>query len=170
MDVGDPSNFERMLWLCNDSYDDMCEEIKGFSCSDAQILDAIKEIHDSYDYISDPHSAVGYLATKHYGSDGFWLSTAHAAKFCEVIEEAIGRKPELPDSLAKAMNMERRFTNMTSEDKDYVVNGKSCMPSVLLEMGFMSSPTDNRLFKQNLEEYAKAIAEAVLQWSETQPY
>ena len=118
MDVGDPSNFERMLWLCNDSYDDMCEEIKGFSCSDAQILDAIKEIHDSYDYISDPHSAVGYLATKHYGSDGFWLSTAHAAKFCEVIEEAIGRKPELPDGLAKAMNIERRFTNMTSEDKD----------------------------------------------------
>ena len=118
MDVGDPSNFERMLWLCNDSYDDMCEEIKGFSCSDAQILDAIKEIHDSYDYISDPHSAVGYLATKHYGSDGFWLSTAHAAKFREVIEEAIGRKPELPDGLAKAMNMERRFTNMTSEDKD----------------------------------------------------
>lgn len=63
-----------------------------------------------------------------------------------------------------------RSGSMTSEDKDYVVNGKSCMPSVLLEMGFMSSPTDNRLFKQNLEEYAKAIAEAVLQWSETQPY
>ena len=63
-----------------------------------------------------------------------------------------------------------RSGSMTSEDKDYVVNGKSSMPSVLLEMGFMSSPTDNRLFKQNLEGYAKAIAEAVLQWSETQPY
>lgn len=118
MDVGDPSNFERMLWLCNDSYEDMCSEIKGFSCSDAQILEAIKEIYDSYGYISDPHSAVGYLATKHYASDGFWLSTAHAAKFCEVIEQAVGRIPELPDGLAKAMNKERIFTKISSEDND----------------------------------------------------
>ena len=63
-----------------------------------------------------------------------------------------------------------RSGTMTSDGTDYVVNGKSCMPSVLLEMGFMSSPTDNRLFKENLEEYAKAIAQAILQWSETQPY
>ena len=64
MDVGDPSNFERMLWLCNDSYDEMSAEIKGFSCTDEQILQAIAEIKDKYGYISDPHSAVGYLATK----------------------------------------------------------------------------------------------------------
>lgn len=74
------------------------------------------------------------------------------------------------DRVGISRNRGVRSGSMTSEDKDYVVNGKSCMPSVLLEMGFMSSPTDNRLFKQNLEGYAKAIAEAVLQWSETQPY
>ena len=120
MDVGDPSNFERMLWLCGDSYGDMCAEIKGFSCSDAQILDAIKEIYDNTGYISDPHSAVGYLATKHYASDGFWLSTAHAAKFCEVIQQAIGMTPELPVGLAKAMNRERRFTKVSSEASELV--------------------------------------------------
>lgn len=63
-----------------------------------------------------------------------------------------------------------RMGSMTSSESDYTVNGKSSMPSVLLEMGFMSSPTDNRLFKNNISDYATAIAEAVLQWSQSQPY
>lgn len=120
MDVGDPSNFERMLWLCGDSYESMTSEIKGFSCTDAQILDAIREIYDSYGYVSDPHSAVGYLATRHYSADGFWLSTAHAAKFCEVIQQAIGRTPELPSGLADAVERERVFTEISSKDSDLV--------------------------------------------------
>lgn len=120
MDVGDPSNFERMLWLCDDSYESMTSEIRGFSCTDAQILDAIREIYDSYGYVSDPHSAVGYLATRHYSADGFWLSTAHAAKFCEVIQQAIGRTPELPSGLADAVERERVFTEISSKDSDLV--------------------------------------------------
>ena len=118
MDVGDPSNFERMLWLCNDSYDQMTDEIKGFSCSDEQILDAIKDIYDKYDYISDPHSAVGYLATRYYDSDGFWLSTAHAAKFCEITVKAMKIASELPSGLAVAMGRERVFTKISSDDED----------------------------------------------------
>ena len=117
MDVGDPSNFERMLWLCNDSYDAMCDEIKGFACNDQQILDAIMEIHETYNYVSDPHSAVGYLATKKYGQDGFWLSTAHAAKFCEIIEQAIGITPELPSGLAAAMNKPKSFTPIAADER-----------------------------------------------------
>lgn len=118
MDVGDPSNFERMLWLCGDSYDRMCEEIKGFSCSDAQILDAIREIYEDYGYMSDPHSAVGYLATKASGSEGFWLSTAHAAKFCEVMQQAIEAVPELPAGLAKAMGQQKKFTPFSADASD----------------------------------------------------
>lgn len=118
MDVGDPSNFERMLWLCDDSYDDMCREIRGFSCTDEQILDAIREIDEKYSYVSDPHSAVGYLATKHYGLPGFWLSTAHAAKFCEVIRDATGRVPDLPAPLAEAMGSPRVFTGISSREED----------------------------------------------------
>ena len=118
MDVGDPSNFERMLWLCDDSYDDMCREIRGFSCADEQILDAIREIDEKYSYVSDPHSAVGYLATKHYGLPGFWLSTAHAAKFCEVIRDATGRVPDLPAPLAEAMGSPRVFTGISSREED----------------------------------------------------
>ena len=118
MDVGAPSNFERMLWLCNDSYGQMCEEIKGYSCSDEQILAAIKEIYDETGYVSDPHSAVGYLATKSYGKPGFWLSTAHAAKFCEIIQQALGLTPALPKGLADAMGKSKVFTNISASDED----------------------------------------------------
>lgn len=120
MDVGDPSNFERMLWLCNDSYDQMKSEIRGFSCNDGQIIDAINEIDAQYDYISDPHSAIGYLATKHYNVEGFWLSTAHAAKFCEVINQALAKQPQLPEGLASAMNKQREFTCISSKAEDLV--------------------------------------------------
>lgn len=118
MDVGAPSNFERMLWLCNDSYEQMCEEIKGYSCSDEQILAAIKEIYDETGYVSDPHSAVGYLATKCYDKPGFWLSTAHAAKFREIIQQALGLTPALPEGLADAMGKAKVFTNITASDED----------------------------------------------------
>ena len=63
-----------------------------------------------------------------------------------------------------------RTGSMEEANEDYTVNCLSCMPSVLLEMGFMSSPTDNKLFKDNITDYAKAIAEGILQWSESQPY
>ena len=118
MDVGAPSNFERMLWLCNDSYEQMCEEIKGYSCSDEQILAAIKEIYDETGYVSDPHSAVGYLAAKCYDKPGFWLSTAHAAKFREIIEQALGLTPALPEGLADAMGKAKVFTNIAASDED----------------------------------------------------
>lgn len=118
MDVGDPSNFERMLWLCNDSYEQMTDEVMGFSCADDQILCAIKEIYDKYGYISDPHSAVGYLATKHYNNLGFWLSTAHAAKFCEITEQAMDVVPQLPSGLALAMDKERVYTMVSSAPAD----------------------------------------------------
>jgi threonine synthase len=118
MDVGDPSNFERMMWLCNGSYDAMADEIKGYWCNDEMILAAIKEINDLYGYVSDPHSAVGYLAVKKYSVEGFWLSTAHAAKFCEIIEKAAVQEPELPSGLALAMNKEREFTPMSADEND----------------------------------------------------
>ena len=119
MDVGAPSNFERMMWLCNDSYDAMVSEVKGYSCSDDQIKDAVNEIYTGYDYLSDPHSAVGYLATKYFKSEGFWISTAHAAKFCEVIEDAAGVMPDLPSGLSEAMDKEKVSGKMSAFESDF---------------------------------------------------
>lgn len=119
MDVGAPSNFERMVWLCDSQYEAMVSEMRGYSCNDQQIKDAVSEIYNKYGYVSDPHSAVGYLATKYFSADGFWLSTAHAAKFCEVIEEAVGVMPELPEGLALAMDKSKAFDKMSAVEKDF---------------------------------------------------
>ena len=119
MDVGAPSNFERMMWLCDSKHEAMVAEMKGYSCSDEQIMEAVAEIYNEFGYVSDPHGAVGYLAAKEYSVDGFWLSTAHAAKFCEVIEDAIGLMPQLPEGLAFAMNKGKVFEKISSTEKDF---------------------------------------------------
>ena len=84
MDVGAPSNYERMMCLCCDQIEELRKEVLGFSASDEKIMETIKEVEGKYNYLSCPHSAVGYAATKELGVEGFWLSTAHAAKFGEV--------------------------------------------------------------------------------------
>lgn len=117
MDVGDPSNFERMMQLCGEDVSALRFEVRGFSCSDEEIKQAIAEIYNKYGYLSDPHSAVGYLATKQMDVDGFWLSTAHAAKFGEVVEPSAGVAPELPVSLAEAVMKERNFVNIDAQEE-----------------------------------------------------
>lgn len=116
MDVGDPSNYERMMLLCNGDVDALRAEVRGFSCGDNDILQAIKYINESCSYLSDPHSAVGYLAAKYYGVDGFYLSTAHAAKFGEVVKPAAGVSPILPQSLADAVTKERKYVNIEARE------------------------------------------------------
>lgn len=116
MDVGDPSNFERMMQLCGQDLTALRGEVRGFSCGDDEIKQAIAEIYNKYRYLSDPHSAVGYLATKQLGVDGFWLSTAHAAKFGEVVEPIVGVAPELPKSLAAMVGKPRNYTSIEAKE------------------------------------------------------
>ena len=116
MDVGDPSNFERMMALCSGDVAALKCAVKGFSCSDDEILAAINEIYERYDYLSDPHSAVGYLASKYYAVDGFWLSTAHAAKFSEVTKAATMQDAPIPEGLGSMMQKPRNFTPMEAKD------------------------------------------------------
>jgi threonine synthase len=75
-------------------------------------------MHEKYDYQSCPHSAVGYAATKELDVDGFWLSTACAAKFGEVTERAIGKKPKLPENIGKLLSRKRVFTEISAEENE----------------------------------------------------
>ena len=118
MDVGAPSNYERMMCLCGNDIEELRKEMRGFSANDEEIVAAIKEMNEKYGYQSCPHSAVGYAATKEFGIDGFWLSTACAAKFGEVTERAIGRKPDLPENIGKLLSRERVFTEIAADDAE----------------------------------------------------
>jgi len=106
MDVGSPSNFERMASLFNNDVDNFKNKIKAFSISDIQTKEIIKEVYEKENYIMCPHTAVGYGAAKlfkenHSDSKMLVLSTAHPGKFTEVIEEVISVIPELPEELQK---------------------------------------------------------------------
>lgn len=100
MDVGAPSNFERMLWLCGGDPERLRSELEGFRCDNAGIRRTIDELYERYGYFSDPHSAVGYAASMAVGKPGFYLSTAHPAKFGEVIASVTGSRVPLPERLS----------------------------------------------------------------------
>jgi len=104
MDVGNPSNFERMKDLFGADWEKMKAEISGFSYSDAETREAIQSVYEAYGYIIDPHAAVGYLAfdafrKEHPNYQGVILGTAHPAKFLDVIEPVLDRKVPVPERL-----------------------------------------------------------------------
>lgn len=115
MDVGNPSNFERMMALCGADFHRLWSQVKGFSASDDEIRRAIAALWEKYGYLSDPHSAVGYLAMKSRSGDGFWLSTAHEAKFREILQESLpadAMPEELPPALAERLRLPRKYEEM----------------------------------------------------------
>ena len=99
MDVGAPSNFERMLWLCGGDPGALQDELIGYRCDNAGIRRTIDALYERCGYLSDPHSAVGYAASVAVDKPGFYLSTAHPAKFGEVIASVTGRRVQLPERL-----------------------------------------------------------------------
>ena len=124
MDVGAPSNFERMMYLYGEDFGRLTSELSGFSNTDAEIRYGIREMYELYGYVSDPHSAVGYNASKAYGIEGFWLSTAHQAKFREVIKDTLGREFPIPEGLQIAMRKQKHFHPMDVDVdalEDYIV-------------------------------------------------
>ena len=122
MDVGNPSNYERILDLYGNSYDAICKDTSGYSCSDVQIRAGILELYKEYGYTSCPHSAVGYNAVKDYMErtqerDVIWLSTAHPAKFTEVIEPVTGEKAEIPQRLSDLLSKKGEFAELEPDSK-----------------------------------------------------
>ena len=124
MDVGNPSNFERMLWLYRDEVDAMRADIVGSRHSDAEVRDTIKRVYDERGYLLDPHSAISYMGLKQYlgggregreqeGRVGIFLATAHPAKFSEIVEPIIGPF-EMPGPLAEALAQPRHVLKINA--------------------------------------------------------
>jgi threonine synthase len=106
MDVGHPSNFERMCWLYHDDVDAMRRDVVGSRQDNEDVTAAIRRVHDKRGYLMDPHSAIAYLGLKQHlraGQTGVFLATAHPAKFREIVEPVIGTTIETPGPLAEAL-------------------------------------------------------------------
>ena len=111
MDVGSPSNFERILDLYGHSHEAISKNISGYRFSDEEIQSAIKRVHEESGYLLDPHGACAYLALKENresGETGIFLATAHPAKFKETVENCIGKEIEIPKRLEAFMKQTKQ--------------------------------------------------------------
>jgi threonine synthase len=115
MDVGAPSNLERIRWLYGDDLAHLREDVRGAWCDDAETRRWIADVHERTGYLLDPHAAVGYGSLRKAPPDAgasVLLATAHPAKFPEIVEEATGRPVPVPDTLASTLEAEERIVNM----------------------------------------------------------
>jgi threonine synthase len=120
MDVGNPSNFVRILEIFHHQFPELKNKLSSYSISDEETLATIRKVYEQNNYLLDPHGAVGYLALKKYltanpSEKGIFLETAHPVKFPDAVEKVTGKKIELPLSIKDIMNQEKKSTNLKAE-------------------------------------------------------
>ena len=122
MDVGDPSNFARILALYDNNHAAIAMEISGATYTDEQIREAVKEAYRETGYLLDPHGACGYRALSESlqpGETGVFLETAHPAKFLETVEDIIGNKVEIPAKLKEFMKGVKQSIPMNKDFESF---------------------------------------------------
>ncbi|MCF6271129.1 MAG: threonine synthase [Melioribacteraceae bacterium] len=125
MDVGAPSNLARIQSLYNE-HSIILKDISSNTHNDSQTIEKIKEISKKYNYIIDPHGAVGLLALEQFVNEnvikdynGIVLETAHPAKFKGTVENALNIEIELPDELKKSVDKEKQSIILSSSFSDF---------------------------------------------------
>lgn len=117
MDVGRPSNLERMRWLFREKPERLAQLVQGASIDDSETRECIAEVYEKTGYVLDPHSAVAYrVAQQHHDLEAgptVVLATAHPAKFPDVVEAAISGTVESPKELRAVMEREELFFEIT---------------------------------------------------------
>lgn len=122
MDVGDPSNFARVIDLYGHSHKAITAEIGGARYTDEDITETIKACYQQTGYLLDPHGACGYQALKDMlreGETGIFLETAHPAKFLSTVENIIGEKVEIPEKLQAFMRGTKQSVELSKEFADF---------------------------------------------------
>lgn len=122
MDVGNPSNFDRILDLYDHSHAAICCEIAGVSYSDDQIAHTLARVFEKEDYLLDPHGACGYQALSDLlepGEKGIFLETAHPAKFKDTVEPIIGEGVIIPENLQHFMAGVKHAEPLPSDYKSF---------------------------------------------------
>lgn len=122
MDVGNPSNFMRILDLFNNSHDEMSRMITAEVSTDDQMRTTIRKVWQQYGYMLEPHGATGYRSLVRNtvpGTTAVFLETAHPAKFRETVEEAIGEQVTIPLRLAEHLDKEKQSVRISSDYKAF---------------------------------------------------
>lgn len=117
MDVGDPSNFVRLLRLFDDNLKSIQNILTAYSISDETTKQTIQAIYKTHGYLLDPHGAVGYKALQHYldehpEQEGIFLETAHPVKFYDVVEPVIDAEVPIPDSVQGLFRKKKQSLKM----------------------------------------------------------
>lgn len=118
MDVGDPSNFARILDLYEGSHDAIASEISGETYTDEQIRETVQKTYEETGYLLDPHGACGYRALAENlkpGENGVFLETAHPAKFLQTVEDIIGMEVKIPEKLQAFMRGTKQSVPMSKD-------------------------------------------------------
>lgn len=137
MDVGNPSNFERMKSLFDNDVSEFRKEIESYSFSDEETKSTMINVKNEFGYILDPHGAVAYLGLetlrqaqtdkKNVDFVGVLLETAHPAKFVEVVEDVLKEKVEIPEKLEAFNKKEKKSTEFSVDFepvKNYLIDDK----------------------------------------------
>jgi len=126
MDVGNPSNFVRLTRFFGDEWKQIKEVVSGFWFNDEQTKAAMRDVYEREGYLMCPHTAVAYLGLKEYMNltkkdiTGIFLSTAHYAKFLNVMEEALGTTDvEIPARLSELLSKTKVATPMSTRFEDF---------------------------------------------------
>jgi len=120
MDVGNPSNFVRILEIFHHQFKDLETVLSSSSISDDETRETLKAVYQTNNYLLDPHGAVGYYALDNYlklhpGQQGVVLETAHPVKFYDVVEPVIGETVPIPATIAEQLTLEKRSTKINPD-------------------------------------------------------
>jgi len=124
MDVGNPSNFIRILEIFHYQFPDLAKNLSSYSISDEETMTTIEEVYERSKYTLDPHGAVGYLSLKrflqtHPGRKGIFLETAHPVKFPDAVEKATSKEIDLPSSILSLMKSEKKSIKMNASYESF---------------------------------------------------
>jgi len=113
MDVGNPSNFVRIMEIFQQQLPMLKEKVSSVSISDVATVEVLKKVYEQEGYLLDPHGAVGYLALELYLADhptlkGILIETAHPVKFFDVVEPIIGEAIIIPETIKAQLLLNKK--------------------------------------------------------------
>ena len=123
MDVGNPSNFARILDLFQNSHEQIASVISGCRYTNEEIADTMRQTYNMHKYLLDPHGACGYQALEDYSlsttETGLFLETAHPAKFKETVDAILGADIEIPAKLREFMKGDKKSISLSKNFEEF---------------------------------------------------